>query len=96
MNKSSYMRYARNVLGYLNAEYECENELDHSPEGVTKAKKFIKGCYKENRSFQYCCGLLVRFVIRKNKEYNKETEEFVDKKEVSDDPYNQLFPRDTE
>lgn len=66
MNKLSYTNYSTNVLTYLGAEYDCEEELDHSPEGVLRARKFIKKCYRDDCTVPDCCGLLVRKVIRQN------------------------------
>lgn len=74
MEKLSYNQYGRNVLSYLNLEYDCESELDHSQRGVMKARKFIKKCYNEELSVPDCCGLLVRKVIRK-KEIKESPEE---------------------
>jgi hypothetical protein len=71
MEKLSYNQYGRNVLSYLGLEYDCEHILDHSPEGVMKARKFIKKCYSDDLSVPDCCGLLVRKVIRKKESSEK-------------------------
>jgi hypothetical protein len=71
MEKLSYQQYGRNVLSYLALEYECEPELDHSHEGVVKARRFIKKCYGEDLSVPDCCGLLVRKLIRKKESSEK-------------------------
>lgn len=73
MNKLSYTNYAANVLRYLGEEYECEGELDHSPEGVLRARKFIKKCYKDDCTIPDCCGLLVRKVIREGQNDNEQS-----------------------
>lgn len=66
MKSMSLSRFGQMVLNYLAVEYDCESELDHTDEGVSVARAFIKNCYENDDTVQNCCGELVRQVIRKN------------------------------